>query len=125
MRKAVFLTLAAGLATASTGCLGGTTEIVPVAGTYLLQSVNNSALPFTFSNGTVVSSEIIILKEDGSFTDDVIRSDGTKTDTGAYTNYAGTLIMADATIGLVYQAKVEGSIMTITVGQYTERFQRN
>ena len=119
-------TIGAALATAAlSGCLGGSTEPVVVIGKYTLQSVNSMPLPFTFSNTVTVKSETLVLNADGSYTDDAVRSDGTvASDRGSYTNYAGTLVLFDQTINLVYQGRVEGTTLTTTVGQYTERFTR-
>ena len=116
------ITVALGLS----GCLGGETAPVTVVGKYKLQAVNGLPLPFTFPNGISLKAETIELKDDGSFTDVAERSDGSVVnDIGTYTNYGGTVVLFDQTLGFVYQGQVEGKTMTVVVGNYSERFVRD
>jgi hypothetical protein len=108
-----------------TGCLGGATEAVPVTGVYALQSINNSRLPYAFSNGVVIVSETLQLNSDGSFTDVTLRQDGSVvSDQGVYTNFSGTISFADQTLGIVYQGNVDGQSLTTQVGSFSSQFAR-
>ncbi|MES2178246.1 MAG: hypothetical protein V4550_10305 [Gemmatimonadota bacterium] len=125
MRKAIRIGLMISIAFGLSGCLGGATEPVIVIGKYQLESVNGASLPYIFPNGVGIKSEVIELKEDGSFTDNAEHSDGTTlSDVGTYTNYGNTVILYDQTLGFVYQGLVDGKTMSVTVGSYTERFVR-
>ncbi len=117
------LLLASTLALA--GCLGGSTETVPVTGTYELQTVNNQRLPFSYPNGVVVVKEVLSVNLDGSFTDVTSRGDGsTVSDQGSYSNFAGTINFADQTAGIVYQGFVSQQTLTVNFGAYTLVFLR-
>ena len=114
-----------GLLLSLSACLSGSTIPVSVIGTYNLQTVNGSALPFTFANGVVLQSEVLTLNNDGTFTDVARRADGSVvSDAGVYTNYSGTITFSDLTINLVYQGQLSGTVMTTTIGGFTQRFQK-
>jgi hypothetical protein len=111
-----------GLALGFTACLGGTTGPVSVVGTYNLQTVNGSPLPYTYPNGVVLQSEVLTLKADGTFTDVATRVGSAASDAGIFTNFSGTVTFSDETINQVYQGQLSGNTMTTVVGGFTQRF---
>ena len=121
MRRAVF----AALALCLSACFSDPTAPINAPGSYTLVTVNNSALPFTFSNGVVLSSEVLILDANGTFQDLGTRADGTVvTDVGTYSVVGNTIIFGDQTVNLLYQGVLAGSILTTQVGSYVERWQK-
>lgn len=107
------------------GCLGGSTEPVSVSGIYELQTINGAPLPFTFTNGVVVTKEVLTVKADGTFTDVTTQGSGTVVaDAGLYSNFGGTVNFSDQTAGFVYQAFVSGNQLTTKVGSFTSVFLR-
>ena len=95
------------------------------SGSYTLVSVNGTALPFTFSNGVVLSAESLVLDANGTFQDLATRADGTVvTDIGTYSVVGNTIIFGDQTANLLYQGTLSGSTLTTQVGTYTERWQK-
>jgi hypothetical protein len=125
IRRSYRLGLALVSAMAFTGCLGGATEAVPVSGVYELQTINNSRLPFAFSNGVVVVKETFTINANGTFTDVTTRQDGTVvSDQGVYTQFGGTINFGDQTAGLVFQGIVTGTTLTTQIGGFTSVFIR-
>ncbi len=107
------------------GCLSGSTDVVSVTGVYDLQTINNTALPFSFTGGATVVAEELTLNADGTFTDVTTRADGSVvSDLGAYNKVGGTVNFADATAGLVYQGQVQGSTLTTVIGSFSMYFIR-
>ncbi len=108
---------------ALSGCLGGSTEPVPVSGVYELQSVNGKPLPFVFPNGVTINKETFTIFLDGTFSDVTTQGDGTVvSDLGNYTNFGGTINFIDVTIGFAYQGIVSGNNLSIVVGSYSSAF---
>ena len=65
-------------ATAASACAGNdvTSPTTSVVGTYTLTSINGSALPYNFGNGTTLTSDQLIIRNDGSYTETAYFSDG-------------------------------------------------
>src|SRR5262249_6787870 len=84
-----------------------------IPGTYELKTINGSPLPFTFSDGTTLNSDILVLKDDGTFTETMKVADGTTfVDTGTYTVSNNFITINDATAGITYSASLSGSVLT-------------
>jgi hypothetical protein len=108
-----------------TGCLGGSTEVIPVSGVYELQTINGANLPFTFSNGVIVTREVFTINVDGSFTDVTTQSTGNVVvDNGAYSNFGGTVNFTDQTAQLIYQGYVSGTSLNTVIGGFSMIFTR-
>ncbi len=123
MRKIATLVLALGLAACANDATAPSTS---VDGSYSLRTVNGTTLPYTFSNGTQLVSEQLVLNTDGSFTDQSQFSNGqTSLDTGFYTNLNGSITFNDATAGFTYQGSLSGTVLTDIVGGFTQTFQKN
>lgn len=121
MRPAVI----AALALCATACFSDATAPVSASGSYSLVSVNGTALPFTFSNGVVLSAESLVLDANGTFQDLATRADGTVViDVGTYSVIGNTIVFGDQTVNLLYQGTLSGSTLTTQVGTYTERWQK-
>jgi hypothetical protein len=122
MRRVVILGLALGLLS---GCNESNPGPVVVTGIYTLQSINNTVLPFTFSNGVVLNTETLTLQADGSFTDVAVHADGlVVNDAGIYSNFSGSINFGDQTVGSLYQGTLSGNTLTIVFGTYREVFLR-
>ncbi|MEP6618783.1 MAG: hypothetical protein ABJE47_05695 [bacterium] len=121
MRRAVIALLALSFS----ACLTEPSEAGVAAGRYTLQSVNGTALPFTFPNNVAVVSEILILDPNGTFQDIATRSDGAAvTDVGNYTVVGNRVTFSDQTVLLLYSGDISGNVLTTLVGTFTERWQR-
>ena len=123
MRKIPTLVLAVGLAACANDATAPSTSIT---GNYSLRTINGSNLPYTFSTGAQLTSEVLTLNTDGSFTDQSRYSNGqTSIDTGYYTNLNGSIEFNDATAGITYPGSLSGTVLTDIVGGYTQTFQKN
>ena len=106
-----------------TGCLSGSTDAVPISGVYQLQTINNSPLPYTFSNGIIVTSEVLTINTNGTFTDVTTQSTGAVvSDNGSYSNFGGTVNFSDQTALLVYQGYVTGTTLNTVIGGFSMVF---
>jgi hypothetical protein len=103
------------------------TPLLTVPGTYVLQTINGSKLPFTFSDGVTLNSDVLVLKNDGTFTETMKLADGRVfTDTGTYTANNNALTFVDETAGFSYAASLSGTTLTaIFPNGLTEVFFRN
>ena len=118
-RRSFYLLTLIAVSLSPGGCLGGTTEVVPVAGTYELQTINGSRIPYTFTNGVTITKEVMTVRADGSFSDVATRADGSVvTNQGVYSNFGGTVNFVDQTSGLVYQGFVSGTTLTTQIGNF-------
>ena len=124
--KTVFI---AALAFSLSACNDANNVVGPndsIAGEYALRTVNGSPLPFTFSDGTTVSSDVLTLFVDGTFSESFQMPDGRVfVDQGFYTANNGALTFTDQTIGVTYSGSISGSVLTeIFPNGLTEVFQR-
>jgi hypothetical protein len=123
MRKLVTLVLALGLAACANDATAPSTS---VEGSYTLRTINGTTLPYTFSNGTQLVSEQLVLNTDGSFTDQSRYGNGqTSLDTGYWTNLNGSITFNDVTLGITYQGSLSGTVLTDLYSGYTQTFQKN
>jgi hypothetical protein len=84
-----------------------------VPGTYDLKTINGSPLPFTFSDGTTLNSDLLVLKDDGTFTETMKTANGqTFVDTGTYTVSNNFITINDETAGITYSASLTGTVLT-------------
>jgi hypothetical protein len=124
--KTVFIAaLAFGLA----GCNDGSNSVGPndsLSGEYALRTVNGNPLPYTFSDGSTVTSDVLTLFVDGTFSESFQLSDGRLfVDQGFYTANNGALTFNDQTIGVTYSGSISGTVLTeIFPNGLTEVFQR-
>jgi hypothetical protein len=116
-----------GLALALAGC--GADSTAPsgsINGTYQLHTINGSNLPFTFSNGITLTSDVLTLSADGSYTDVARFSDGrTSTDQGFYTNLNGAISFTSQTASFSFQGSLSGEVLTELLNGYTQVYQKD
>lgn len=123
MRKFGALVLALGLAACANDSTAPSTS---VDGSYSLKTINGSNLPYTFTTGSQLVSEQLILNTDGSFTDASKYSNGqTFVDSGYWTNLNGSITFTDVTANATYQGSLSGTVLTEIVSGYTQTFQKN
>ena len=123
MRKLVLLALAFGM----TACANdATAPSTSVEGSYSLQRINGTALPYTFSNGLQLVSDQLVLHTDGTFTDIARYGNGqSSTQVGYYTSLNGSITFNDQTSGITYQGSLSGTVLTEIVSGFTETYQKN
>jgi len=124
--KTVFI---AALAFGLSACNDASNAVGPndsLAGEYSLRTVNGNPLPFTFSDGTTISSDVLTLFVDGTFSESFQMPDGRVfVDQGFYTANNGALTFTDQTAGVTYSGSISGSVLTeIFPSGLTEVFQR-
>lgn len=90
-----------------------TTPLLTVPGTFVLQTINGSNLPFTFSDGIILTSDVLVLADDGTFTETMKVADGRVfVDTGVYTVNGSAINFVDQTAGFSYGASLNGNRLT-------------
>ena len=123
MRRLALLALAVGMAACANDATAPSTS---VEGTYSLQRINGTALPYTFSNGTQLVSDQLVLSTDGTFTDIARYSNGrSSTEVGYYTSLNGSITFNDQTSGSTYQGSLSGTVLTEIINGFTETYQKN
>ena len=123
MKRLAIAALAIGLAACNSDSTSPTVNIV---GSYTLQKINGFNLPFTFSDGVTVTSDVLRLSQDGSYSETEQDSDGTIVqDVGFYSNINGSITFNDQTSGITFPGSLSGSVLTVIVGGNTEAFQHN
>ena len=123
MRKLALLALAIGMAACANDATAPSTS---VEGSYSLQRINGTALPYTFSNGLQLTSDQLVLNTDGTFTDVARYSNGqSTTEVGYYTSLNGSITFNDQTSGISYQGSLSGTVLTEIVSGFTETYQKN
>jgi hypothetical protein len=130
MRKFVFL--AAGLVALAACNNDSTSPNGSVTGTYSLQTVNGSSLPFTFSDGSVLVSDRLSLNSNGTYVDIATFSNSTtSTEQGLWSINNNLITFNDQTDGLQYTGSLSGSVLTESFqssqfsGSVTEVYSRN
>jgi hypothetical protein len=142
MRKPIAVLIGT-LSIITAGCGGGgdtSTGPPSVAGTYTLQTVNNSSLPFTTSEDETYKAEIlswlITLKDDNTYsdvfqgrsTDHGQATENTLTSSGTFTLTGSTLKLFDPVENSNLEATVQGSTMTVVIdgpmGTFNLKFKR-
>ena len=126
-RVALFMALIALAA-----CNEATSPNGSAAGTYSLRTINGFNLPYTFSDGSVLISDQLVLDTDGSFTDEAHFSNRSDTMKQGFWSISNNLIsFNDETDGVNYTASLSGTVLTETFndtggsGSITEVFERN
>jgi hypothetical protein len=128
--------VAATICFVTASCGGGDKSTGPtvVAGTYTLQTVNNSPLPFTTSEDATYKAEIlswvITLKDDNTYsdifhgrsTDNGQVADNTLTSSGTYTQTGSTLNLFDPVENSNLEATIQGNTLAIVVEGPTGTF---
>jgi hypothetical protein len=123
MKRLAIAALAIGLAACNSD---STSPTVSIVGTYTLQKINGFNLPFTFSDGVTVTSDVLRLNQDGSYSETEQDSGGfIVQDIGFYTNINGSITFTDQTSGVTFPGSLSGSVLTVIVGNNTEAFQHN
>ena len=114
-------------------CNDATSPNGSAVGTYSLRTINGNNLPYTFSDGTVLVSDQLVLDSDGRYTDDANFSGGGGIHEEGFWSINNNLItFNDETDGINYTASLSGSVITETFnnsgigsGSITEVFERN
>ena len=123
MRRFALLALAIGMAACANDATAPATSI---EGSYSLQRINGTALPYTFSNGLQLVGEQLVLNTDGTFTDVARYSNGqSNTEVGYYTSLNGSITFNDQTSGRSYQGSLSGTVLTEIVNGFTQIYQKN
>jgi hypothetical protein len=123
MRRILVLGLALALAACGTDV---TAPSVSIDGSYSLRTINGTNLPYTFNNGLTLSSEVLTMSVDGTYTDVARYSDGrVSTDQGYYTNNNGAINFTSQASAFTFQGSLSGAVLTEIVNGYTQTFQKN
>jgi hypothetical protein len=103
-----------------------------VTGTYSLRTVNGNALPYTFSDGSVLVSDRLSLNNDGTYFDVATFSNaGNATEQGLWSINNNLINFNDQTDAFSYSGSLSGSVLTETFpgtrgsGSITEVYQRD
>ena len=132
-----FVAAAAVALTLACGSDGSTTPTnTAIAGTYSLQTINGSALPFTFVSGTdslTVTADTILVGSDGTWSESVAYrqtvggqvTTGTQIDGGVWLAN-DTQVEFDSTVSglLVYTGTFTNSALNLTDGSTAQVFVR-
>lgn len=123
MKKLFIAVLALGLA----ACSGDSTSPgVGLRGDFALRTVNGQSLPFTFSDGSTVTSDVLTFFSDGTYSESIQLADGEiLVDQGEYSDLNGSIQIFDETLGVQYSASLSGSVLTAFFDNgLTEVFQK-
>jgi hypothetical protein len=98
-----------------------------IVGTYSARSINGFPLPYALSSSVALTSDILTLNSDGTYTDMAQYSDGTaRIQRGFFTNTNGSITFDDRTDGLTYTGSVSGNVLTeFTVDGSTIVYQKS
>ena len=128
MRRTTLGVLLLAATTATAACAGNdvTSPTVTLAGTYSLRTINGSPLPYTFGSGVSLTSDVLTLRADGTYTDVGHYSDGAvTTEQGVYTNSGGSVTFDDQTDNVSYQGSLSGRVLTEITNGFTVTYQKN
>ena len=113
-------------------CNDATSPNGSVAGTYTLRTIDGFDLPYTFSDGSVLLSDQLVLNSDGSYFDQAHFSNRQDfVEQGFWSINNNLITFNDETDAINYTASLSGSILTETFnnagggGSITEVFERN
>jgi len=122
MRRIAIVALALGLAACNND---STSPSGAISGTYALRTVNGSSLPYTFSDGSRLTSDVLTLYNDGTYSDAAQFSDGTvSNEQGFWSNVNGAITFDDTTDNIQYQGSLSGNVLTEIFQGLTETYQR-
>lgn len=99
-------------------------------GTYNLVTVNGSNLPVDFGNGDILTSDVLTLNSNGTYTDVAqFSQSGPKQENGNWSINNNLISFNDITDQLSYQGSVSGNVLTESFqvsggGSVTEVYQR-
>ena len=117
---------------ALTACNDATSPNGSPAGTYTLRTINGFNLPYTFSDGSVLISDQLVLDSDGRYIDQARFSNAPDVIEQGFWSINNNLItFNDETEAINYTASLSGRILTETFnnpgggGSTTEVFERN
>ncbi len=118
-------TLAVAIALMACGS-ASTSPGVVLVGTYTLRNVNGSSLPVTLADGTRLTSDVLALASDGSFTDSQQFLDGrVQVVQGFYTSTLNALTFQDQSTNATFQASLNGVVLTAFVDGLRKAYQKN
>ena len=113
-------------------CNDATSPNGSAIGSYSLRTVNGSTLPYTFSDGSVLISDQLVLNSDGSYMDQAHFSNRADLIEQGFWSINNNLVtFNDETDGINYTASLSGTVLTETFnnsggsGSVTEVFERN
>lgn len=113
-------------------CNDATSPNGSAIGSYSLRTVNGFNLPYTFSDGSVLIGDQLVLDSDGSYTDQAQFSNRSDLFAQGFWSINNNLIsFNDETNGINYTASLSGTVLTETFnnsggsGSITYVFERN
>jgi hypothetical protein len=110
MRKLALLAAVVALAACSND---STSPNGSVVGSYSLRTINGNSLPYTFTNGSVIVTDQLSLRSDGSYVDIAQFSNGaTATEQGLWSINNNLITFNDQTDGIQYTGSVSGAVLT-------------
>ena len=127
MKKLISIVLlVAGIAACSDNSNNTVIPIQSIPGDYALKTLNGSPLPFTFADSIILNTDILSLKDGGTFIETMSLADGrVVVDSGVYTTNNNFLTITDETAGFTYSASLSGSVLTAVFPTgLTEVFQK-
>src|SRR6185437_7405997 len=81
-----------------------TSPTVSLTGNYSLRSVNGISLPVSFNDGSTLTSDVLTLFNDGTFTDNAQFSDGTvEVEQGFYSANNGSINFQDLNSNFTFE----------------------
>ena len=110
-------------------CNDATSPNGSAVGTYSLRTINGSNLPYTFSDGSVLVSDQLVLDSDGSYMDQAHFSNRQDfIEQGFWSINNNLITFNDENDGINYTGSLSGTILTETFGSgggsVTEVFER-
>jgi hypothetical protein len=122
----LIITAALAIVMAACGSQDATSPSTSVSGDYALRTVNGSPLPYTFSDGTTLTSDVLTLRSDGTFSESAQFRDGTVLVLqGFYSANNGAIAFTDQDTGTTFSGSVSGDVLTeIFANGLTEVFQK-
>ncbi|HEX3867482.1 MAG TPA: hypothetical protein VHV78_12055 [Gemmatimonadaceae bacterium] len=127
MRRFAIAALALTLPVVFAACENGNNSVEPttsVSGTYFLRTVNGSPLPYTFSDGSTLVSDVLTLYSDGTYTDNGQFADGFGSgEQGYYDALNGSITFAPQG-STSYSGSLSGSVLTEIFTGLTEVYQK-
>ncbi len=98
---------------------------VDFVGNWTLRTVNGAPLPFTFSDGSVLTSDVLTLNADGSYTDNGQFSNGAlSVEAGFYSPFTGSISFVVTNTGQTYSGSVSGTFLTEVFTNFTLVYQK-
>ena len=123
MRRITIAVLALGMAACTNSSTTGPSG--SLSGTYRLQTINGSPVPYTFASGVTLQSDVLTLSSNGNYSDAAQYSDGRLiVEQGYYNNYNGAITFTDQSNNNNYQGSISGTVLTEIVSGLTEVYQK-